>query len=284
MQPSVAEAELDRLAALCGALHLHGDKGDIASDLLEPIASVLDADSAVYRHLRLQSACPDIVNLTSIGVARKVSDDYLAHFHRFDPFLHRLGLQSAEISTRPGATREIPGSDSAAPPAPFASALENDYADGGEDFQLYCHAFLYPNGLVQHTGFLVTDPCRRHAWVFNFHRPASSPDFSGLELARSRLIAACLQGQASAPAPAETRVSRQGTDKLSALTAREGDIVHAVARGLANKQIADTLAISPRTVENHLRNIYGKLHINTRTQLLSILHGEHHTPARAGIE
>lgn len=284
MQPSAAEAELDRLATVCGALHLHGGNGDIATDLLEPIASLLDADSAVYRHLRLQPVRPDIVQLTSIGVSRQVSDDYLTHFHRFDPFLHRLGLQPADIPAIPGGPHQAPDSGSAAPADPVIPAVENDFPDAGEDFRLYCHAFLYPNGLVRHTGFLVSDLGRRHAWVFNFHRPASAPDFSGLELARSRLIAACLQGQANGPGPEETLTCRQETDRLSALTARERDIVQAMAQGLANKQIAAELSISPRTVENHLRNIYGKLHINTRTQLLSFLHREYHTPARTGIE
>lgn len=267
MQQSVAEAELDRLATLCAALHLQGDNVDIAADLLEPIASALGAEAAVYRQLRLQpvrlhdAARPPIVNLASIGVSRSVSDAYLAHYHRFDPFLHRLPLRSAETPSIADDARKAPDPEAAAA----------DSLPARDSFRLYCHAFLYPNGLVRHTGFLVADAQRRHAWVFNFHRPASAPDFSALELARSRLIAACLQGQAGAPESAAPSPCRQNTDRLPALTTREHEVVSAVAQGLANKQIADSLGISPRTVENHLRNIYGKLQINTRTRLLSML-------------
>ena len=32
------------------------------------------------------------------------------------------------------------------------------------------------------------------------------------------------------------------------------------------KQIADNLTLSPHTVNNHLRKIYGKLHVQTRTE------------------
>lgn len=274
MHQSAAEAELDRLAALCGSLHLHADNSDIAEQLLDPIASVLGADSAACRQLRLHSARPHIMHLTSIGVPRSVSDDYLTHFHRFDPFLDGLHLDAAETRAIPGASARAPGSDSAVPEASPAPTTTDHRPDGGERFQRYCRAFLYPNGLVHHTGFLIADPGRRQAWIFNFHRPASAPDFSDLELARSRLVAACLRGQAHGPGPTETLSGPQAADSLSGLTAREHDVVIAVAQGLANKQIADTLGISPRTVENHLRNIYEKLHINTRTQLLSMLHHE----------
>jgi DNA-binding CsgD family transcriptional regulator/tetratricopeptide (TPR) repeat protein len=49
------------------------------------------------------------------------------------------------------------------------------------------------------------------------------------------------------------------------LTAREVEVLRLVARGLTNRQIADQLVISPRTVNAHLRSIYGKLDVATRT-------------------
>ena len=50
------------------------------------------------------------------------------------------------------------------------------------------------------------------------------------------------------------------------LTRRELDIVTAFARGQGNKQIARDLAISDKTVRNHVSNIYKKLHVYDRTQ------------------
>jgi DNA-binding NarL/FixJ family response regulator len=50
------------------------------------------------------------------------------------------------------------------------------------------------------------------------------------------------------------------------LTRRELDIVTAFARGMGNKQIARDLAISEKTVRNHVSNIYKKLHVYDRTQ------------------
>lgn len=57
------------------------------------------------------------------------------------------------------------------------------------------------------------------------------------------------------------------------LTERETQVVEMLGAGLCNASIAGRLSISPRTVENHLRSIYGKLGVNSRTQLLSVLMG-----------
>ncbi len=50
------------------------------------------------------------------------------------------------------------------------------------------------------------------------------------------------------------------------LTPREVEILQHVTTGLANKEIANRLSISERTVKNHLSNIMEKLHVNSRTQ------------------
>jgi DNA-binding NarL/FixJ family response regulator len=50
------------------------------------------------------------------------------------------------------------------------------------------------------------------------------------------------------------------------LSPREEEILHLVAKGYHNKEIADQLSISVETVRVHLRNIYEKLHVNSRSQ------------------
>ena len=50
------------------------------------------------------------------------------------------------------------------------------------------------------------------------------------------------------------------------LTAREIEILKLIAGGAPNKQIAFKLAISDKTVRNHIRNIYDKLHVFDRSQ------------------
>ena len=43
-----------------------------------------------------------------------------------------------------------------------------------------------------------------------------------------------------------------------------------MARGLSNRQIAEELVITERTVENHLRHIFDKLGANSRTQVAAL--------------
>ncbi len=50
------------------------------------------------------------------------------------------------------------------------------------------------------------------------------------------------------------------------LTDRELEVIKALAQGMSNKQIAQSLHISEKTVRNHASNIYKKLHIYDRTQ------------------
>lgn len=51
------------------------------------------------------------------------------------------------------------------------------------------------------------------------------------------------------------------------LTPREIEIVSAVATGLCNKEIAQKLTISERTVKHHLTNIFGKVGVSNRLEL-----------------
>lgn len=50
------------------------------------------------------------------------------------------------------------------------------------------------------------------------------------------------------------------------LTPRESEILELIARGKTNSEIAEHLALSKATVQNHVSNIYAKLSIETRSQ------------------
>ena len=50
------------------------------------------------------------------------------------------------------------------------------------------------------------------------------------------------------------------------LTEREGEVLKLVAQGLPNREIAEKLVVSERTVRTHVTNILGKLHLANRTQ------------------
>jgi DNA-binding CsgD family transcriptional regulator len=65
------------------------------------------------------------------------------------------------------------------------------------------------------------------------------------------------------PPPEQPSVGRQ----VTALTRREKEVAKLVARGLTNRQMAQELSISERTVENHIGKILKKLGFSSRARI-----------------
>ena len=60
-------------------------------------------------------------------------------------------------------------------------------------------------------------------------------------------------------------------EPAATLSPRELEIVRMVAKGLPNKTIASVLQISAWTVSSHLRRVFGKLGVTSRTEMISRL-------------
>ncbi len=54
------------------------------------------------------------------------------------------------------------------------------------------------------------------------------------------------------------------------LTPREHEIISLLLKGMPNTEIADTLMISGSTLRTHSANIYRKLNINRRSELIKV--------------
>ncbi len=66
------------------------------------------------------------------------------------------------------------------------------------------------------------------------------------------------------------QVSHQDTTQVETLTPRELEVLHLLARGRQNKEIAAELVISERTVKFHVSSIMGKLGAGNRTEAVTI--------------
>lgn len=93
------------------------------------------------------------------------------------------------------------------------------------------------------------DELRRALWKAAQGEPVFSPSLAGLVLREFRRM-----------------TDRSGPTE--ALSEREREVTQHVARGHTYKEIGEELHISPKTVENHVRNILGKLHLNRKQELI----------------
>jgi HD-GYP domain-containing protein (c-di-GMP phosphodiesterase class II) len=107
------------------------------------------------------------------------------------------------------------------------------------------------------------------------HRPARSPDEAAAEL-RTNAKAGRLDPDAveAVLGAAGHRISRRRGGPFG-LTAREVDVLRLLAVGLSNKEIAQRLVITPKTVGNHVEHIYAKIEVRTRAGagLFAMQHG-----------
>ena len=102
-------------------------------------------------------------------------------------------------------------------------------------------------------GYLVKstapDALRQGLWRAAHGEPVFTPSLAALVLGEFRRLA-----KASGP--------------VQPLSEREREVLQYVARGHTYKEIGEELFIAEKTVENHVRNILSKLHLNRKQELI----------------
>jgi DNA-binding NarL/FixJ family response regulator len=73
----------------------------------------------------------------------------------------------------------------------------------------------------------------------------------------ARRVVAAFQRASEPPAPAP---------EVATLSKREREVLDLLARGFLYKEIATRLGLSIETIRTHIRNIYEKLHVRSRTE------------------
>jgi len=81
-------------------------------------------------------------------------------------------------------------------------------------------------------------------------------------------LRAVAAGQRWIPKEIATRLASRNL--FEDLTPRALQVLEQMAKGLANKEIADVLKITGHTVKDHLKSILGKLHVADRTEAVTV--------------
>lgn len=254
-----AVEELEKVSDLYERLDSSAGGVDFAANLLEPIACFLGAETASFRSFSVLQDAPKLTDVVVLGIRDSVNDAYSSYYFKLDParrlLAQRLARPLFSHRTRYGQWAN----------EQTTRAMRQKYR---EEFLQYRREFLLPNDFCHHVGFCFQDPNGR-TLLFDFHRMARSPEFNRLEHARARIVGVYLHlKSAQCPHVAAPHCAAEFDDRLSA---REREVAEAVASGLSNKEVAADLKISVRTVENHMRTIFAKLNVTTRTRLVAKL-------------
>jgi DNA-binding CsgD family transcriptional regulator len=279
--------ELERTWELCQRVAFCPDRARLQSGLLEPIACLLGAEMAILRVFVMDKPKPSL--LVGLGVPDAVHDAYLNRYFKLDPVrglvVERFGGPLFADQDRPG--QWLDGRVKVLGERPHAAAAMAERYRA--NFHRYQREFLAPYNLRHHLGFCFQDPRGSRTFMLNFMRGRKSSAFKRLDFARGRIIGTLLHARVAqsdprifdhdafigaTPFDRDAEIDQVGeSDVLDRhLSAREVEVAQAVATGLTNKEIGAALSISVRTVENHMRSIFSKLDISTRTRLAAKPH------------
>jgi DNA-binding CsgD family transcriptional regulator len=228
--------------------------------VLEPIAAAVGAETASLRWFGLVNGAPELLTVVDLAVPASVREAYLKRYFELDPVRGLLARRLARPLFADPARRGEWSNDDGVPAKRVAPR---------GDFRRYRNEFLLPNHFYHHVGFCVPSAHGKIV-ALDFHRGSRSSQFGALERARARLVAAYLHAKIGVRGPHAAPSTTKGD---VAFTKREAQVAEAVAIGLSNKQVAANLGISVRTVENHLRSIFAKCDVASRTRLAARLRG-----------
>lgn len=267
-----------------------------ATTAADPLAAVLDAEPAPVRFVmpdevdRALEALADFVDLKSrytIGHSRGVAElaaraaalagleqDAVREIHRAG-LVHDVGRASVSTATWERAGDLTPGerdrvrlhtywTERVLACAPATADLARPASSHHErlDGSGY-HRGVAAAGIDRCARFLAAADALHAMREPRPHRPALSLDEAARELQAGASAGRFDRAAVGAVLEAEG-VRQRRTSLPNGLTEREVEVLCLLARGMTNRQIADELVVSPRTVQHHVSHVFDKVGRRTR--------------------
>ena len=124
-------------------------------------------------------------------------------------------------------------------------------------------------------GELMREAIRTWRSATGTHKNLPELQMRLMEYAERLLAAFSSDAPQSTPAHEHANSPALQSSLIYPLSARELEVLHLIAEGLSNDAIARKLFLATSTVKVHLKHIYGKLDVNSRTQAVARLHEMH---------
>lgn len=177
----------------------------------------------------------------------------------------RLAAETVELAKKAGGQRGIGV-------ALRANGIVAGGEEGMEDLRRSVELLAETRAQLQHAESLVElGAALRRA---NRRKEAREPLAEALEIAHRRGAAPLEERARTELAAAGARPRGVMRSGVEALTPSELRVARMAAAGQTNREIAQILVVTPKTVETHLRHVYQKLDIAKRAQLEGVLGAE----------
>jgi DNA-binding CsgD family transcriptional regulator len=224
----------------------------MCKDDIEAARNAVEESTRIDRETQNQERlATDLVMLTHVAIRQKRYQDAQYNLEEFVPIAKALADQEAialgihamgVLNAAKGHIRQA---------ALLLGAAEKVAATGGFTIELPGQAWV--NRTIAEAKVKIAEP----AWNKEFR--AGQTIVNGADTIVNALdVLAEYPNQSSGSPKAKTLLP-------AGLTARETEILRLVAQGLTDHQVAQTLTISPRTVNAHLTSIYHKIGVSSRT-------------------
>jgi predicted ATPase/DNA-binding CsgD family transcriptional regulator len=204
--------------------------------------------------------------LSGLGLIAQIKGRHVEALEYFQQFLERA-WQCGTVSITIGAITEVASAlahlthyEQAARLFGATEALQESYS------YRFLNSLRFQQTLLQ-GGPYDAPPDTPLSWIKALqakkHHQSLHPDIIESAWTRGRALSLEAAVEEALAATAEP-LPESGRDTANLLTPRETDVLRLVAEGHSNRAIADTLSLSERTVEHHVRHILAKLDLTSR--------------------
>jgi len=234
------------LASACESIIECSSLQQLKQQSARVMGEMLRADCVVLGLVNQHTNRPEADTIVTWHVEGGFLEQYLGYYCSFDPCLSFHG-------------------ESGDPAYGLASVM----ADRTPEAQEFLFDFLRPQGIARGT-LLWSHRGPHDLAITGLWRGQDVAEFSETELAAGKVLASVLAAGLecfAAELPGACHAGDGTAPVCYELTTREEDVAALVCRGLSNKKVGMCLRMSVNTVETHLKSIYRKCGVGSRTAL-----------------